>query len=165
MGLTVFDYVVLCLIGFSVLMGVMRGFLREVLALAGWVAAFVVARMYTAQVEPLLPLQIPGEAMRYLVGFSLLFLTTLLVSTLLAIALSQLVKQIGLGWLDRILGMLFGLLRGVLIVLIVVMLAGMTSLPKDERWQTAVLSAPLEAVVVWILPWMPQSLSKHVEFS
>lgn len=165
MGLTLFDYVVLSLIGFSVLMGVLRGFLREVLALAGWVAAFIVARLYTAQLVPLLPLQIPGEAMRYLVGFSLLFLTTLLVSTLLAIALSQLVKQIGLGWLDRILGMLFGLLRGVLIVLIVVMLAGMTSLPKDERWQSAMLSAPLEAVVVWLLPWMPQSLSKHVQFS
>lgn len=165
MGLTVFDYVVLSLIGFSVLMGVLRGFLREVLALAGWVAAFVVARLYTAQLVPLLPMQIPGESMRYLVGFSLLFLTTLLVSTLLAIALSQLVKQIGLGWLDRILGMLFGLLRGVLIVLIVVMLAGMTSLPKDERWQSAMLSAPLEAVVVWLLPWMPQSLSKHVQFS
>lgn len=165
MSLTGFDYVVLTLIGFSVLIGVLRGFLREVLALAGWVAAFVVARLYTAQVVPLLPLQIPSEGMRYLVGFSLLFLITLLVSTLLAIALSQLVKQIGLGWLDRILGMLFGLLRGMLIVLVLVMLAGMTSLPKDERWQSAMLSAPLEAVVVWIMPWMPESLSKHVQFN
>ena len=125
--MTAFDYAVLAIVGVSVLLSLMRGFLREVLALASWVAAFFVAKLYTVQLAPLLPEAIPTQSMRLLAAFVILFLGTLLIASLLSIALSGLFKKIGMGWLDRWLGALFGLARGVLIVTILVLLGGLTS--------------------------------------
>jgi membrane protein required for colicin V production len=88
----------------------------------------------------------------------------LLVTSLIAIALSTLLKGIGLGWLNRLFGGIFGLLRGLLIVTVLMLLAGMTQLPKDERWTNAMFSAPLEALVKTVLMWLPPSISQHVSF-
>lgn len=162
--MTVFDYAVLAIIGLSILLSMMRGFLREVLALAGWVAAFFVAKLYTLELAPLLPEAIPSETLRLLAAFVILFLATLLVTSLLAIALSEVFKKVGLGWLDRWLGAIFGLARGVIIVGVLVLLAGLTSIPQDARWRNAMFSAPLEALVMSCLPWMPQGVAKHIKF-
>lgn len=162
--MTVFDYSVLAIIGLSILLSLMRGLVREVLALAGWVAAFVVARFYTLQLAPLLPQAIPGQPLRLLAAFVILFLGTLLVASLLTIALSGLVRQIGLGWLDRWLGALFGLARGVFIVGVLVLLGGLTSLPHDARWRNAMFSAAAEAMVMAVLPWLPQDLARHIKY-
>lgn len=162
--MTSFDYVVLAIVGLSVLLSVMRGFVREVLALAGWVAAFFVAKIYMLELVPLLPQAIPTESLRMLAAFLILFLATLLVCTLLAIALSQLFKKIGLGWLDRIFGGIFGLIRGMVIVGVLVFLAGFTSAPKDIRWRNAMFSAPLEYVVTSLLPWFPSDIAKHIKY-
>lgn len=162
--MTVFDYAVLAIIGLSILLSMMRGFLREVLALAGWVAAFFVAKLYTLELAPLLPEAIPSETLRLLAAFVILFLATLLVTSLLAIALSEVFKKVGLGWLDRWLGAIFGLARGVIIVGVLVLLAGLTSIPQDARWRNAMFSAPLEALVMSCLPWMPHGVAKHIKF-
>ncbi len=162
--MTVFDYAVLAVVGLSILLSMMRGFVRETLALAGWVAAFFVAKTYTLQLVPLLPEAIPTETLKLLAGFVILFLATLLVTSLLAIALSEVFKKVGLGWLDRWLGAIFGLARGVIIVGVLVLLAGLTSLPQDARWRNAMFSAPLEAMVLSILPWVPQGISRHIHF-
>ena len=162
--MTSFDYAVLAILGISILLSMMRGLVREVLALASWVVAFIVAKVYTLQLAPLLPESIPGEALKFLAAFIILFLATLLVCSLLAIALSHIFKQVGLSWLDRGLGAVFGLLRGVLILMVLVFLAGLTSLPKDARWRNAMFSAPLEAMVVSVLPWLPQDIAKHVKY-
>jgi membrane protein required for colicin V production len=162
--MTSFDYAVLAVVGLSVLLSVLRGFVREILALAGWVAACFVAKIYTLQLAQLLPLAIPSEPLRLLAAFLMLFLATLLVCTLLAIALSHVFKKMDLGWLDRCLGGAFGLIRGVIIVTILVFLAGLTTAPKDARWRNAVFSAPFEAIVISLLPWIPQGIAKHVKY-
>lgn len=162
--MTSFDYAILAIVGLSVFLSIMRGFIREVLALVGWVAAFMVARIYTLELAPLLPQAIPSEALRFLAAFIILFLATLLVCSLLAIALAQLFKNIGLNWVDRSLGALFGILRGLLVVATLVFLAGFTNLPKDARWRTAMFSAPLEALVLSAMPWFPQDIAKHVKY-
>jgi membrane protein required for colicin V production len=162
--MTSFDYVVLGVVGLSVLLSVMRGFIREVLALAGWIAAFFVAKIYMLELLPLLPQAIPTESLRLLVAFLILFLATLLVCTLLAITLSQIFKKIGLGWLDRIFGGVFGLMRGIVIVGILVFLGGFTTAPKDMRWRNAMFSAPLEYVVISLLPWFPSDVAKHIKY-
>lgn len=162
--MTIFDYAVLAVIAVSAGLSLMRGFLRETLSLAGWVAAFMVAKVFTTQLVPLLPQAIPGEPLRMMVAFLILFLATLLVSSLLAIALAETFKQVGLGWLDRWLGLLFGLARGVLIVGVLVLLAGLTALPRDVHWSNAMFSAPLEAAVQQVLPWIPHGLAQHVHY-
>ncbi len=162
--MTVFDYAVLGIIGISVFISLIRGFIREFLALVSWVVAFVVARTYTSEIVPLLPLDIPTDALRYLAAFMILFLATLLVSSLLSIALTQLIKGLKLGWLNRALGGVFGILRGVCIVSILVFLAGFTNIPKDDRWRSAMFSSPLEVFVKHLLVWVPEDIAKHVNY-
>lgn len=162
--MTIFDYIVLSIIGLSVILSVMRGVVREVLAIVGLVAAFYVGVTYTNQLLPMMPVDIPNEALRVLAAFLVLFLATLLLATLLGIALSAIFKKAGLGWLNRFLGALFGVARGLLIVCVIVFLAGLTDIPKDPRWRNAMFSAPIEALVVNLLPWVPESIAKQVKY-
>ena len=162
--MTVFDYVVLVIMGLSVLLSILRGFVREALALASWVVAFFVAKLYTLELAPLLPQSIPSQSLRLLAAFLILFLAALLICSLLAIALSAVFKRAGLGWMDRCLGALFGLARGIIIVGVLVLLGGLTTVPKDVRWRNAMFSAPLEAMVINVLPWFPNDIAKHVKY-
>jgi membrane protein required for colicin V production len=162
--MTAFDYAVLIIIGLSIILSVMRGLVREVLSILGWVAAFYVAKTYTNQLLPMMPADIPTESLRILAAFLVLFLATLLVASLLAIALSAIFNKLGLGWLNRFLGALFGVMRGLLIVCVIVLLAGLTDAPKDVRWKSAMFSAPIEALVLAVMPWLPETIAKHVKY-
>lgn len=162
--MTTFDYAVLAIIGLSIFFSIMRGLVREVLALVGWVAAFFVAKTYTLELSPLLPEAIPTETLKYLAAFIILFLATLLISSLLAIALSQVFKKVGLSWIDRGLGALFGTLRGLIIVGVLVFLGGLTDFPKEVAWKNAMFSAPLEAMVFNVLPWVPKTIADRVKY-
>lgn len=162
--MTVFDYVVLGIMGVSILLSLMRGFVREALGLASWAVALLMARSYAVSIAKMLPNAIPNDNLRMLAGFAIAFLATLLVTSLLTIFLSELVKKLGLSVMDRGLGAIFGTARGVLIVGILVMLGGLTSLPQRSEWRDAMLSAPLEAMVMKVSPWLPQDFSKHLKF-
>ena len=162
--MTVFDYAVLTIIGLSVILSMMRGLVKEVLSILGWVAAVYVGRTYTGELLPMMPLDIPTDSLRILAAFLVLFLATLLLSTLLAIAISAVFKKIGLGWLDRMLGAIFGVFKGLLIVCVLVFLAGLTELPKDARWKNAMFSSPIEVLVINMLPWLPEGIVKYVKY-
>ena len=159
-----FDYLVLAVVGISILLGVLRGLMREALNLLAWVAAFWVANAYTVEIAPLLPEGIPTESVRFLAAFVLLFLGALLLMSLVTIAVAELVKTLKLGAYDKGLGALFGFLRGALIVLTLVLLAGMTSLPRQEFWRNAMFSAPLEAFAADVKAWLPEGLSKRISY-
>ena len=160
--MTWFDYAVIAIVGLSVLLSIIHGFVREILSLASWVVAFLVAQIYATGVAPLLPAVINNPSVRLLAGFLSVFLAVLVVMTLLAIALSKLIKTAGLGFVDRALGGVFGLVRGLAIVLIAVLLAGLTSLPRQPAWRQAVLSAPLVTLADWVKVWLPDDLAKHI---
>jgi membrane protein required for colicin V production len=162
--MTLFDYAVLIIVGLSVLLSVIRGLVRELLALAGWIVAFVAAGLWGGSVAPLLPDEIPDEALRMLAAFLIVFLVALLACSVIAIAVSQIVRSAGLGAEDRVLGGLFGLARGVLIVMVLVLLAGLTPLPRQPVWNNAMLSAPLEALASALLPLLPQGWARHIRY-
>ena len=86
------------------------------------------------------------------------FLVVLVAMSVLAILVSKLVKSAGLGLDDRVLGGVFGLARGVLVVMVLVLLAGLTALPRQPAWRDAVLSGPLEAFAGTIKVWLPADL-------
>lgn len=162
--MTSFDYLVLLIIASSVILGVLRGLVKECLSIIAWVLSFLVAKLYSVEMAALLPASIPNASLQLLAAFILLFVATLLIFTLLGIALSKVIQVAGMGWANRLLGSLFGLSRGVLLVMMLVMLAGLTQLPQHTAWRTAMLSAPLEAMVNVILPWMPAALAERVTF-
>ncbi len=162
--MTSFDYLVFIIIGACIIISMMRGAVREMLSIIGWLAAFYVAKTYAMQLVPLLPRDIPTDSLRVLAAFLILFLGVLLVVSLLSIALSSILNKIGLSWLNRFFGVLFGFAKGLLIVFVLVFLAGLTSIPKDVRWTNAMFSSPLEALVKAALPWMPQKVAQYVKY-
>ena len=162
--MTIFDYVVLVIVGLSIIVSMMRGLLAEVLSIMGWFVAFFVARTYSSQLAPMMPAELPTESLRVLASFVVLFLATFLVTSLLAIALTSIFKKVSLGWLNRLMGGFFGLARGLLIVCIIVFLAGLTNVPKDERWRNAMFSSPIEALVIQLLPLIPEGIAKHIKY-
>ena len=109
--MTSFDYTILLIIGISIVVSMMRGAVREVLAIMGWLAAIYVAKTYATQLIPLLPADIPTEALKILAAHVIVFLGVLLVASLLTIALSSLIRKIGLNWLNRGIGAVFGFAR------------------------------------------------------
>ena len=141
----------------------MRGAVREVLAIMGWLAAIIAAKTYATELVPLLPANIPTESLKILAAYVIVFFGVLVIASLLTIALSSLIKKIGLNWFNR-LGGFFGFARGLIIVCVLVFLAGLTSLPKDARWTNAMFSSPLEALVKTLLPWLPPTVAKHVAY-
>ncbi|NJD35559.1 MAG: CvpA family protein [Betaproteobacteria bacterium] len=162
--MTVFDYAVLTVISVSVLLGWWRGVMSEILALAAWIVAFLVARSVAADVANLLGGQIAEAGLRLAVAYVLVFVGVLLVFAIARMLISLLLKAVGLGLLDRFLGAAFGVLRGILVVLAAVMVAGMTSLPKAGWWRVAVLAPPLETGVIALKPWLPAEAAKRIRF-
>jgi membrane protein required for colicin V production len=158
------DYIVIGVVAVSVLLGWWRGLVYEVLSLLGWVAAYMVAWLFAVDAAQYLPHGMGPETVRMVAAFALLFVVTLIVSGILAWLLSKLVKIAGMGWLDGFLGALFGVLRGGFLVLVLVMLAGMTSLPRAKFWREARLSAPLERVAIQAKGWLPAGMAQKVHF-
>jgi len=162
--MTLFDLAVITIVGLSVLLSLIRGLVREVLALAAWVVAFLAANVLAGEVAPWMAEAIPSETLRLLAGFVMVFIVVLIAVSALAILASKLVKSAGLGLEDRLLGSVFGLARGVLVVMTLVLLAGLTALPRQPVWRNAVLSGPLVAFAGSIKAWLPADLSQRITY-
>lgn len=162
--MTFFDVLTLTIVGLSIALGMMRGFVREAFALLGWIGAFMIANQLASPLSQFLPASISAPTIRLLGGFIAAFGLSLLVMSLVTKVLSELIKLIGLGGFDKILGGIFGGVRGIVIMIIIVTISGLTSLPKQEGWRNAMFSSPLEALALKVLPYLPDTLRNHVQF-
>jgi len=162
--MTVIDIVVLAIVGISILFGMLRGLMREVLALVAWAASFLLANLLAPDAATLLPQAMASEEFRLLVSFVVIFLVALVGLSVLAILASKVVRIVGLGPADRVVGGVFGLARGALVVMILVLLAGLTALPRQPMWRNAVLSGTLEVVAGHVKEWLPADLSKRIKY-
>lgn len=160
--MTAFDYVVLTILVASIVVSMLRGLVKEVLSLTAWIAAFVVANRYGADFAAMLPAALPGGTVRLVVGFAVLFVGTLLLAALVNRAVAHIITASGLKVVDRGLGGLFGLARGVLIVVTGVILAALTDLPRQPVWRDALFSGVAESAVRTIKPWLPDDWARHV---
>ena len=158
------DYVVLFVLGLSLVMSVWRGAVRELFSLLGWVLAYFASIYYAATVAEHLPSAIADPRLRMLAAYVAIFAGVALTSTVLGITLSGLLKLIGLGAFDRLLGVVVGLLRGLLIVLVLTLGAGMTSVPHSAAWRNSTFSPLCEAAGVAIKPLLPAKLAQHIRY-
>jgi membrane protein required for colicin V production len=144
------DWVIITVVGLSMLISLLRGFIREALSLAGWVLGFVIAMVFSDRFAYLLTSFINDATGRYIVAFALLFVLTLVAVALAGKLLRSLVHFAGLGLLDRLLGMAFGFARGVFILLAaVVMLRALLDLDRFGWWQSSVLLPHLLLLESW----------------
>lgn len=162
--MTLFDYLTLFVLIASVIISTTRGVVREVLSLASWVAAFMVANLYGEILAQLLPDIVPGALTRLIIAFVLLFIGTRLLMGLLILMCESLIKASGLSFVDRSLGSVFGFARGLLIVLVTVVLCGMTGIPQQPFWKDAMLSPYAESAARSVKPFLPDEFARHVQF-
>jgi membrane protein required for colicin V production len=160
-----FDYVVIGIVVISLALGLWRGVVGEVIAIIAWIAAVMGALEFGAATGQAVFAGIADPALRALAGCTLIFVGILVAMALVRLAVRQMVKALGLSLSDRLLGMVFGLARGVLVVLVLVAAGGMTSAPQQAWWQEAALAPPLETAVLAVKPLLPDELAKKIRFS
>ena len=145
------DYSIIGLIAISALVGLLRGFFREALSIATWIAAVWIGVAFHRPMAELLATAITHPTARLAAGFLILFLITLFIGGLIGHLVGTMIAKTGLSGLDRIVGLMFGFARGVLIVAIIVLLAGLTPLPNDPWWRESSLLGPFQELAGWLL--------------
>ncbi len=147
-----FDWFVVVLLSGSMLISLWRGFSREALSLAGWIVAFITANLFASEVATLLSGLIENLTGRYIVAWSLVFVAVLLCCALLAKLFSRAVRASGLGLLDRLLGTVFGFLRGLLIVMAIVFVLRDLVPPREQQvLYESVLMPSIDMALDWSL--------------
>jgi membrane protein required for colicin V production len=162
--MTWLDYAVFGVFSVSVVWGAWRGLVREVISVLGWVIAFLAANLLAGPLGEVLPQSIPTPELRVLAAFLGIFIGVLIVSTLLALLLSKLMQVAGLGGLNSLLGAMFGVARGVLIVLAAALLAGLTSAPKQPFWRDSVAGEGMARAALALKPWLPHTLAERLRY-
>lgn len=155
------DLFLLLVLLVSVLLGLWRGLVRELLSLAGWVAAFLLAQSLAGWTAQRLPLQDFAEPLRYAAGFITVFVVTAFAAGLLSWLIGRLVDSVGLQPVDRVLGAGFGLLRGLVMLLALALLVNMTPLKQQEGWQASAGARSLDQGLHLLKGAVPESLARY----
>jgi len=155
------DYLILFIVALSMLIGLWRGLLREVISLATWIAAFAIAYLFAEDGAVHLTPYLSTPSLRIALAFGGLFLATLLLGGLIGILASYLVHYTGLTGTDRVLGMVFGLARGYTIIVLLVLAAGLTPLPQDPWWQQSKLLPYFQDTALQSRTLLPPELTQY----
>lgn len=153
--MAIIDWVLLAILLVSSLISLKRGFVKEALSLATWVLAFIVARLFSAHLATLLEGSIETSSIRWVIAFVILFAGTLAIGAMLNHLLVEVVRLTGLGGTDRLFGMVFGFIRGLVVVVALVYAAHFTVIPEDAWWQASIIIPHLEVIAEWAHKTLP----------
>lgn len=160
MSWNLIDVAILAIIGLSMLTGLVRGFVKELIALGIWILAFWLAYHYTASTETLLQTYISDPSVRKITGFVAILLATLLAGGIVNATLSFILKRSGLSGTDRLLGMGFGFMRGVFVVSLVIVVLNMTSIPHDNYFRDSTLYPRFDPLTKWLNARLPNVIKQ-----
>lgn len=156
------DAIILGILALSVLIGLLRGLVAELLSLAIWIAAFLVAALFGPDLARLFEKMISLSVARLALGYAICFVGVLLIGAIVRFAARRLIWSTGLSGIDRLLGVLFGFVRGVLVVTLAVFLVGLTSLTRESGWQQSTLLPQFQTVAAWLGQNIPASVAEHL---
>lgn len=159
------DYLIIGIIVISAGISIVRGFMKEVLSLISWILAFWVAMMFHSHLSTLLANYISTPSIRLFLAFFTLFAVTLILGALVNHLICQVVEKTGLTGTDRALGVVFGLLRGLAIVTILVLAAGATPMPSDSWWQSSLLIDHFVNLALWVRDMLPSEIAQHINYN
>jgi membrane protein required for colicin V production len=143
------DLVVAGVAAVSTLISFKRGFVKEALSLVSWVAAFIVARVFSGHLAPLMSDYIVSPSLQLGVAFVILFATTLVVGAMLNHLLAEMVRLTGLSGTDRLFGMVFGLARGMIVALVIITILSRTPFIEDKWWKKSMLIPHFMVIEEW----------------
>ncbi|MDH5600958.1 MAG: CvpA family protein [Gammaproteobacteria bacterium] len=162
--MVVADLIVLSIIILSVVVSLMRGFVKEAMSLTGWLVALWIAMTFSSGMAEIFGSSIKDPTLRLLAAFVTLFILSLIVGSIINFFAGQLVQRAGLTGIDRTIGAVFGLLRGVLLVTIIVMLLGLTTLPKESWWDDSFFLFRFEVIATWLKDLLPDDISRYFKY-
>ena len=146
-----FDWLIVAVLAISTMVSLWRGFAREAISLLGWVAAFVLAHLFAAELALSLTATIDNETARSVAAYVLIFVATLMLANLAGWVVVKLVKVTGLSLLDRVLGTIFGFARGVIVILVTIFIATEMLPPEQLQWlQSSQLAPHIDMLVQWV---------------
>lgn len=157
--MTGIDYAFIAVIIISTLFSLLRGFVKEAISLGTWIIAMWVSTTFASNLSNFMPDSIENPAFKMGLAFIALFVATLILGVMVNILLNQVVNKTGLSSVDRALGTVFGLARGVLIVTVFVMLASLTSVQEQEFWKDAELVERFQSLASWLQVYLPDNIS------
>lgn len=158
------DIAILSTIAISTLISLFRGFIREAFSLAVWVLAFWVSWTFFRELALNMENMIATPSVRLGVAFTALMLLSLMLGGLLNYLLIQLVAKTGLSGSDRFIGMIFGAARGVLVIAVLVLVAGLTPFPADPWWQESMLVPYFQELALWLQSLLPPDIAEKFQF-
>jgi len=148
-GLNWADWALIVIITLSSLMSLKRGFIKEALSLTTWVVAFIVARSFHANFQTLLIDAIDEPTLRIIAAFCILFVATLLIGAGINFLVGALIKLTGLTPIDRLLGVFFGLARGLILTIVIIAILRLTPLSQSDWWINSVMIDNLAILEQW----------------
>jgi len=155
------DLIIIGIIIISALISLVRGFVKESLSLASWILAGFIALRYFSSLASLLEPYIESPTIRTSTGFAILFVSSLIIGAIINYMASQLVTKTGLSGTDKSLGVVFGAARGVLIVTMLVLLAGLTPMPSESWWSESTMIGFFSDLANWIKDILPQDVASR----
>mgnify|MGYP003575761826 CR=1 FL=1 len=161
-GIAWVDWALLAVLALSIVVGVVRGFIYEVLSLLGWVAAYFAAQWFAPQLAPSLPIGTPGSAANHAAAFAIVFILALIVWGLAVRVLRMLVHATPLSGVDRLLGAVFGAARGMVLLLAVASVVMLTPLRQSPAWQQSRGAVWLAEGLAMVKPLLPAAVSQHI---
>lgn len=153
------DYLILVLIGVSALLGLFHGLIREVFSLLIWGAAIFLGMRHARDVSDVFDPLIAVPSVRLVAAFAAIFVAVLIVGGLLRFLLGKLVVGTGLGGTDRLAGLIFGVVRGALLVAVLAWFAGSTPLSRDPWWRESKLIPTFQSMADWIEDQLPGEIA------
>ncbi|MCB1866864.1 MAG: CvpA family protein [Chromatiales bacterium] len=156
------DYVIVAIVLLSVTISIIRGFVREAISLATWVAAIWVALVFYEPLATHLEAYIAHDTLRLAGAFFSILIFTLLVGALINYIVALAVSRTGLSGTDRLLGAIFGMARGALLIAVLVVLGRITVLPEQDWWRQSRLIAESERLAGWLLEQLPADLAARL---
>lgn len=158
------DYAIIVLMLLSIGVGVIRGAIREVMNLIGWVLAFVLAYTYAGSLAPQFSEWVGEPLARTVLAWATIFLSAMVLAALVASLLSEVVRKLGLSALDRGVGALIGFARGMLMLLAITLIVGLTRVPQSAPWREAALTPWLEIVALYAKGVLPDSIAAKIRY-
>ena len=159
------DIVIIAIVMLSAMISLVRGFVREAFSLAIWVLAFWLSWSFFRDLEVPLREWIGSPTARLGIAFGLLMIATLTVGGLVNYLIIQLVERTGMSGTDRLIGMIFGAARGVLLVAVLVLLAGLTPLPTEPWWIESAMVGYFEELAYWLRDLLPPGLADRFRYT
>ncbi|ORU93109.1 MAG: colicin V production CvpA [Cycloclasticus sp. symbiont of Bathymodiolus heckerae] len=158
------DYLIIGIIFISALIGLFRGLVKEAFSLGTWIASILVGIKFSQPFSTFLVEYIEVPSVRIAVAFIILLLLTLILGGMLSYLVSQIVDKTGLSGTDRFAGFLFGIARGMVVMAVLVLLAGLTPLPQDPWWVQSSLIAPFQDLSIWLREQIPDGVSGYFSY-